>query len=87
MMQLVTANHIKDELKSLQKCEGIDLWITDDIRPSFIRSDGKPIRVDSSRVVWSRANFEPAMITRGFGVKWECEDRPCSSPYYTITLG
>ncbi len=87
MMQLVTANHIKAELELLKQCDGIDNWITDVLRPAFIRSNGTLITVDSSQVKWKRANFEPAMISRGFNVKWLCEDRPCSSPYYSITLG
>lgn len=85
-MKLVTAADIKQQVKYMTSCEGIDDWIDKIVRPRFIRNSGKEITVDQSAVSWPGQAFEGAMISRGFGVELKCEDRPCSYPYYVISL-
>jgi len=83
---MITAQEIKKELQVINQCQGLDVWITGTIKPLFIRSMGTPITVDTKLVSWPPNPFEAAMRLRGFNVAWECADRPCSSPYWTISL-
>lgn len=83
---MITTAALKKELQLIHQCEGLDVWIGATLKPMFIRSFGKPITVDSKLVSWNQKAFESAMKLRGFNLAWECADRPCSSPYWIISL-
>lgn len=87
---MFTAKKAREAIaKTLETCEGLDMWIEDYLVEQFIKGDGHTAVVHYSVVStngWGMNTFTNAMRVRGFTVDYYCEDRPCGSCYFTINI-
>ena len=86
---MITAKEVKERVKLLSACEGVDEFIEHTLIPKFVGTN--TVTVTESKVGyggkgWLKDNFVSAMVQRGFDVEYTCEDRPCGGCYYTISL-
>ena len=69
--------------------EGIDTWIDEYLFERFSRASSNTVEILASRICdlsWDRNLFTSSLERRGFIVSYYCEDRPCGSCWYTITI-
>lgn len=87
---MFTAKKAREAItKTLETCEGLDVWIEDYLVEQFLKGGGHEAVIHDSVVSdngWGVNTFISAMRLRGFTVEYYCEDRPCGSCYYTITI-
>lgn len=84
-MERITATMIKAKV-SAQKLVDLDKWIAEDLQPAFLKSWGKQVSVATSQIKWNSEQFVKEMRERGFGIEYKCDDRPCGSSWYEISL-
>lgn len=85
----MNANEMAKLLKNHDSCAGLDEWIKTELFTRFCRSGTGKVNVDTLYIRncgWGCDEFEFAMRSRLYIIEYKCEDRPCASPYYIISL-
>ena len=86
---MFTATDLRDKLKTLDACPGLDGWIESYLVTRFHENTSSSASVPSAIIhsmKWSRRSFEKSMQQRGFYVEYACEDRPCGGCYFKIAI-
>jgi hypothetical protein len=86
---MITATLVREKLKTMKVCDGLDGWIEEYLVPKFF-SKNKVSISDSitgyGGYGWKKEDFLASMQIRGFHVSYICEDNPCGGCYFEITL-
>ena len=82
----MNAQDMFEAIQKSQVCEGLDEWIKDTLYPRMRQSPDLIVRFNERTITWSRYDFIRDMERLGYRMEWDCEDRPCSEPYYTISI-
>lgn len=82
----MNAHEMYTLIQETQACEGLEEWLKDHLLPRMRTSSDMRVRIDSKRVPWDRVSFIRDMEKLGYVMDYDCEDRPCAEPYYTIAL-
>lgn len=85
---MYTAKDMKKDLENVKLCEGLDEWLQTDLL-NKMAIKGKEAVVPSRELHakgWDFKAFVREMTRRDFNVRYECDDRPCSEPYYIISV-
>lgn len=87
---MITANDIRNKLKEAQGCEGLDAWVSVYLYGKFVQNGSELVHITPHEVEyvqgWNRNRFIQAMQDRGFRVAFYCEDRPCGTCWYKISI-
>lgn len=86
---MITASDILEKLENSNQCPEIDKWIEDVLVRRFLHANARTVDIYSDILRafnWSNDGFIKAMTVRGFHVEYYCDDRPCSNPYFIISL-
>ena len=73
-------------IQESQACEGLEEWLTDYLLPRMRSSSELRVNVPYNSVTWDRASFIRDMQNLGYTIDYDCDDRPCALPFYTISL-
>lgn len=83
----MNAHEMYQELLKHEPCEGLEDWIKHSLFERMKEGGNMTaFYACNSLSAWRRQSFIKAMNDLGYTVIVECEDRPCATPYYKITI-
>lgn len=82
----MNAHEMYTLIQESQACDGLEEWLKETLLPRMRTSSELRVRISSNTVPWDRACFIRDMENLGYTMDYDCDDRPCALPFYTISL-
>ena len=82
----MNAQEMYKALNTVSACDGLDKWIEHILFDRMQKSSNMKVSMDTKVVPYNQASFMREMRNLGYSVEYKCDDRPCASPYYEISI-